>query len=106
MAALNGPLSKLVQSNACAPTGINELSSSTVVNLYPNPSSGTFTIKLSGINDELYHADIYDLLGEDVYSTISHNPIEINLSNCPNGIYLLRLSDENSTIVKKLVINK
>lgn len=107
MAAIHGPLAKLVQSNACVPLGINELSSNTNINIYPNPSTGNFTVRILGVYEQAYIADVYNMLGEKVYSsTEAHNTITLNLNNCSNGVYLLRLSDEHSSIVKKLVIDR
>ncbi len=68
--------------------------------IFPNPSNGIFNIKT---NDPNLRYSVLSLEGEIVQQGIlTHN--EIDLSNYPKGIYLLQLSSDNGTDIKKLVL--
>ena len=82
--------------------------------IYPNPSSGIFTLSLS--NPDSYREDkcvveIYDVLGEQVLKeTLRYTQGDnlINLSGQPNGIYLYKVINEDGDILGsgKVVIAK
>ncbi|MBI4931409.1 MAG: T9SS type A sorting domain-containing protein [Bacteroidetes bacterium] len=84
--------------------GIVESTNTNNINIYPNPSSGTFTIETTEQESELI---ILNTLGEIILSQkIQNGKTEIDLSNQPNGIYFLHLTSENGTTTKKLSIQK
>ena len=83
--------------------------------VYPNPSNGVFTFAImSGQNQYQYSIEIYNILGEKVYSTLlSVTPPglslnTINISSQANGIYFYRLKDGNGELTGegKLIIQK
>lgn len=70
--------------------------------IYPNPNSGTFTLKL---NEENVSVLIYDLLGKEVYknNTIINTTIETNLVK---GMYLVKIiNDNHQTNSIKMIVN-
>lgn len=80
--------------------------------LYPNPSNGIFQLEIKnyelGMNSSV---EVYNMLGEKVYSTsllISNSSFLINLCNQPNGIYLYRVITETGELVGdgKLMIER
>lgn len=73
----------------------------TNVKLYPNPVENILTVALkANIDTKL---EIYDLLGKRVFkNTISKTSI-LNLQHLEAGIYILKLTQNNVTITKKLV---
>jgi hypothetical protein len=74
-------------------------------NIYPNPSTGSFTIRSD--KHKLENIKVYNLLGELVNSQqqISTNAITIDLSNHSKGIYFIRIEDENQNVsTKKIVV--
>jgi hypothetical protein len=94
-------------------TGIDQLKSdSAEVEVYPNPSRGVFTINFLGAqNFEPVQIEIYNVLGEQVYSTnypLTTNHYSLDLSSNPNGIYLYRVIANSGNIIGegKLVIEK
>jgi hypothetical protein len=93
-------------------TGVNNIAAAGAgkVTVYPNPTSGQFTIQLTGISSQ-WSVEVYNVLGEKVYSQagITNATSNINLGNQPNGIYLYRvISNENSSMVGqgKIVLDK
>jgi len=60
--------------------------------IYPNPTTSTFTLELSGIGKEqLIHVEIYSMRGEKILSEnfIGEPKHEFSLSNRPVGIYFI-----------------
>jgi len=71
------------------------------INIYPNPSKGQITI--SNISKGAI-IEIFNLLGEIVYSEITDEATHtINLRESP-GIYLVKIQTENNIQSGKIVI--
>lgn len=70
--------------------------------IYPNPGTGKFTLKLSDTNPKTII--IYDILGKSVYETRSNtNIININIQNKANGMYILKIVENNKTETHKII---
>jgi len=75
-------------------SGIQAITNKEEVSIYPNPTSGTFTLsynsQFSLLNSQL---KIYDVLGEQVYSQAINNPNQttINISQMSNGVYFYEI---------------
>ncbi|MCX6198367.1 MAG: T9SS type A sorting domain-containing protein [Bacteroidetes bacterium] len=82
-------------------TGINELDE-TVLNIYPNPSKGTFVISIA--NDQKFSlVRIFDATGrKQMESTLTDN--KILLSELARGTYLVELSNEKTVVRKQVVV--
>jgi Secretion system C-terminal sorting domain len=97
-------------------TSVNPLSAgSGQLKVYPNPNNGIFTIQLSVGSRQLSVLEIYNVLGEQVYtSTPPPNgggasfSYQINMFSQPGGVYLYRVVTENGELVGqgKMVIEK
>jgi hypothetical protein len=74
------------------------------VAIYPNPGSGRFVIRTSGITGSI---GIYDALGKLVKEVKMQNrdaEHAVDLSGMPAGVYMINMISGNKTIHKKLVI--
>ena len=78
-------------------------------NIYPNPSSGTFTIDIELIPGNSYSLVIKDMLNKTVYeengingTTMYRN--NLDLSYLPTGAYIVFLKSSNAHIAKKILI--
>lgn len=87
--------------NECV--GLNEiLRAGNGVEVYPNPTSGEFTIELS--NSSAKTIEVIDLTGRVVYSnTAASEKVKVNLSTLANGIYYVKIQTKTSTEVVKVV---
>jgi len=75
--------------------------------VYPNPSSGSFTVNLPGINNELIVISATNALGQIVYQKLTTAAsYQVNLSECPNGIYFLTLLTSEGSFKSKIVLEK
>jgi hypothetical protein len=86
---------------------VNEYGDDSKIEVYPNPSQdGKFTLNLDEtISLERSIVIITDITGKVVYSQAVNNNTEIvDLPKQPAGIYLLKFKNDNTVIVKELVI--
>jgi predicted outer membrane repeat protein len=76
------------------------------VRVWPNPTEGKFKVQSSKFKVEVQKVELVDIFGKIVFTLkwqSDYNPIEIDISHLPSGIYLIRISQENRNIIKKLV---
>ena len=89
-------------SGSCSLTAIQEMSENETIKIYPNPSTGQFTIHC--LTATAKNLDIYDMFGKLVFHTIINSKQETINLNIAKGIYFLKLSDGTDSYRKKLII--
>ncbi|WP_339686041.1 reprolysin-like metallopeptidase [uncultured Nonlabens sp.] len=77
--------------------------------LYPNPTNtGQFTINAVGLAGQFVAVKIYNMLGQDVFtsnSTVAPNDeIKVNASSLSNGMYMVELDQGGRKMTTKLLI--
>ncbi len=74
------------------------------ISMQPNPAHNQVTITWQ--TAEQYKIEIYSVLGQLVYQQkqLSSNT-SIDIQNLPNGIYLVRISNGETQVVKRLKVN-
>ncbi|RLD29741.1 MAG: hypothetical protein DRI75_02390 [Bacteroidetes bacterium] len=71
--------------------------------LYPNPTSLGY-INISSRSQTVMKVNVFDILGKQVINeTVSNN--RLNVSSLNRGVYIMRVSQDNAFVTKKLVIN-
>jgi hypothetical protein len=84
------------------PTGINDAEKKeNSFLIYPNPTSGIVTVK-SSVDNEKFNVNIYDFTGKEILS--ENNVNQLNLSDFSNGIYLMRISQDEQSVETKIMI--
>jgi PKD repeat protein len=80
-----------------------------LMSVYPNPSTGLFNLRLSGVQAGDVKVTVVDMLGKEITSlTIKGNDLhtqELNLNAQPKGIYFLRVQSGDNVYAKKLQVN-
>lgn len=75
--------------------------------VFPNPTKGVFTVSYGNFNPQ--QIDIYDVTGKNILSIgnsdLTDNQTELNLSNVSNGVYFIKISNENGHTVKRIIKN-
>ncbi len=92
-----------------APLGIQVLSTSDGITIYPMPTNGHFIMAMAG--DGYLRINIYDEAGSKIYSRElsdlhSNGSMTIDLSAYANGIYFAQLITFYGTVNKKIIIQK
>lgn len=83
---------------------IDEVTNSQI-KIYPNPTFNTTIVK--GNDSELKELAVYDIFGQDITSTVMNHAainttqISIDLSNVPQGLYLIQTKTSVSKVFKK-----
>ena len=74
------------------------------VSIYPNPSTGIFTLDMKGYEGQTFELVIHNALGQLVHQTTlkPENAYQIDLTNFQNGNYFVRLQN-NSTTINKII---
>ena len=88
--------------------GIKQDITRNLVKVYPNPSAGTFTLELDGLNG-IFEIRITDLAGKTAYVeniTLNGNKSNrlIDLSSKPKGLYFLRMANKIEIRTEKIII--
>ena len=84
-------------------TNINEAKLE-VLSIYPNPTNSNITIDLGKNITDNATIEIIDLLGKKLYvKEVSTKTNKINLEGFTNGIYIVKFSNNNGIITKKII---
>ncbi len=89
---------------AIDPTGINEISDNTLI-VYPNPANDLLKIDLGDFIVNNTNLKLIDVLGNELL--IKHNinaREQIDISQLNAGIYFVAIENENSKLIKKIVV--
>lgn len=83
-------------------TGIYEHRRDENFNVFPNPNNGIFSINTTSNFDKI---EIFNLVGQKIFTFNNEDLNYINLSKEPTGIYFVKVSFENSIITKRIIYN-
>ena len=87
--------------------GVNEFNGAVNISVFPNPASDK--IEVSSQQSVISSIEIYNLLGEKVYtSPFTENRLSVtfNISNIPSGVYVLHVKANKGMFYKKIVIQR
>lgn len=81
------------------------------LNLYPNPSSGLFTVELLNAESKAYTISVSDLSGREIWSSgplSGGNELHYTISGMPAvpGVYLLKVQTDRISMVKSLILKE
>ena len=78
------------------------------INVFPNPSNKKITIVGSIINLNSTFLSLSNIMGQKIAInnkfSVSSSSIYLDVSQIPNGIYMLNITMENSNFIKKIII--
>jgi hypothetical protein len=77
--------------------------------IYPNPTTDRLTIEVTSNQSETILFDLFNTEGQLVYSNkldskIGINRHILNTNSSPKGFYILKIKQNNSIVVEKIVI--
>ena len=73
-------------------------------NIYPNPSNGNVKINLENSNEK-YSVQVFSILGQKVFEKEYTNSSSAAVNNLQKGVYLVKITNDNKSVTKKLIVN-
>jgi hypothetical protein len=86
----------------CISLGVKENALASQVNVFPNPSNGLFNVSLPA--GKTYSLEVMDLTGKLIQRQNATGDLQLKLDNTAKGIYLLKVTSEGATTVRKLIV--
>ncbi len=74
--------------------------------IYPNPSTGIFTISTKNGPDDSIEITLMSTTGQIIEKSASLNEMTVDFSYLPNGTYFIQVGSSKSSIMEKIVILK
>jgi hypothetical protein len=78
-----------------------------MLEVFPNPSNGIMTVRYSGNLSARASVQIYNSIGELVYSDkfiAGQAELKIEQLNFQSGYYMLKVQDDSNLIVQKIIV--
>lgn len=91
--------------------GIAELNQPGAIMVYPNPTSGSFTLLMTDVSSASALVSVYDgtgrlVLKRNINPCPFPAPVELSLAPFDNGIYLLEVSSQHANYQSKINLVK
>ncbi|MBN2613271.1 MAG: T9SS type A sorting domain-containing protein [Bacteroidales bacterium] len=91
-------------------TSVKENETEALVKLFPNPTSGAFTLSIEQVKSSEFAISIISLSGTKVFETIvkpTGNTLttDIDISNLARGCYFLRITGNRESIIRQIVLH-
>ena len=78
--------------------------------IYPNPSTGALFVVIPVLIQSNIVVSVCNVLGETILSSVQNNnslgEFKFDLSGNDNGVYFVKITTNNETITKRVVISK
>ncbi|MCQ2280657.1 MAG: choice-of-anchor J domain-containing protein [Bacteroidales bacterium] len=95
------------QSGSSCVVGIDDSHPLCQIGVYPNPTSGVFTVQLEMIDLQQVEIQVFDVFGKQLFTkNVTGNLTEINLSSMSSGIYVLRMVAEGNVVATAKVVKQ
>jgi hypothetical protein len=96
-------------STVCSiPSGINETSSISEVELFPNPSNGELNVMVSLVTNDDYSITVINTLGQVIkqlhYNNSNGCKSTLDLSSNSQGVYFVTVRTKSGSKTKRLII--
>lgn len=93
-----------VISSLCT-TNIEEFAYSNVIDIFPKPTSGIFTINISDFQNATVELTVLNVLGEIILKPlILSDKFEIGLGNFAKGIYFIKATENKNNYPRKVIV--
>jgi hypothetical protein len=93
-----------IDSSDCPTTGIPYCPVANSITIYPNPTQSSFTIENQFTGTKL--CSIYNVSGQKIKTlTLKETENNVDVNELPNGVYIVKVENNNATYLQKLIIN-
>jgi hypothetical protein len=101
----NGTCSVLSDCIEIVGLSINDSNSDGKIRVYPNPSTGIFTVEVGNL-DNYIEMSVYDTSGKLMIRRMGYSKVNpLDISELSSGMYFLKLQQENNSTVVSIIKN-
>jgi hypothetical protein len=75
-----------------------------LINIYPNPSNGDFTLLLN--SDKSLNIELYDITGKIILQVKDYRGSELKINNLNQGMYFVKVQNDTTQTTQKIIVNK
>jgi Concanavalin A-like lectin/glucanases superfamily/Secretion system C-terminal sorting domain len=84
-------------------TGVNDIVSGPIINIYPNPTNSSITIE-QNLELPFVKIELINCMGEIIETfQVKDHKVKIDMTNLNAGIYFVRLLSETSSIIREVI---
>ena len=94
-------MSLRVTCNNCEVVNVPELEKNNMT-VYPNPATNNFTVNLG--NDEKANIQLFNIVGQQVYSENITGSAQVSVANLHSGVYMLKVNQNGKSYTTKVVV--
>lgn len=94
-------ISLLVTCNDCETVNVPEIEK-TNLTVYPNPATNNFTVNTG--NDEKATIQLFNIVGQQVYSETFTGSTNVSVANLRSGVYMLKVNQNGKVNTTKVVV--
>ena len=92
-----------ISCNDCAIVNVEEFNNDkTNPTVYPNPATNNFTVNLG--NDEKANIQLFNIVGQQVYSETFTVSTNVSVANLHSGVYMLKINQNGKAYTTKVVV--
>ena len=93
------------------PVGTHDMENLKDVQVYPNPAKDFIMISLFSNNKQMLKAELLSMDGHTILSETfqmnnGSNKMQVSVSNFSAGVYILRLTDDQESVIRKVVVEE
>lgn len=90
---------------------VDDVTLDNIVSVYPNPASSEVRISFTGVVKNDVKIEMFNIVGSvvatmDVATNDLNDGVTINVSDLPEGIYLVKLTSGNQVTTKRIVVTR
>ena len=75
------------------------------LSIYPNPvNNNRQTVYITSKRNMTKQVEFFNAIGKKIYATVIHGR-ELNISRLSTGVYFLKITENNITETRKLIVN-
>jgi len=90
-----------VSCNDCEIVNVRE-DEKTNMTVYPNPATNNFTVNMG--NDEKASIQLFNIVGQQVYSETFTGSTTVNVANLHSGVYMLKVNQNGKVNTTKVIV--
>ncbi len=95
--------------DTCSVQGVNDIAGGALLDIFPNPNNGEFSVKLTSKKASSYTLKVMNTLGqviqqETMNSVVGETVKRMDIGRYGKGVYMVSLSDDDHEVIRELIV--